>query len=98
VIAVPLKTQITGEAILPFYEKRLHEIEKIIREQHLVTLPNRPCIIRIATAAETAQEPAPHMSPPPLLHNTGQRGAFVLPLNGPVAAGESDRYDDFSFD
>jgi hypothetical protein len=92
------KAQITGEAILPFYEKRLHEIEEIIRERHLVTLPDRPCIIRIATPAETAQEPAPHMVPPPLLNNTGQRGVFVLPLNGPTAGGQSDRYDDFSYD
>ena len=92
------KAQITGEAILPFYEKRLHEIEQIIRERHLVTLPDRPCIIRIATPAETAQEPAPHMVPPPLLHNTGQRGVFVLPLNGPAVGGQSDRYDDFSYD
>ena len=98
VITALKKAQITGEAILPFYEKRLHEIEQIIRERHLVTLPDRPCIIRIATPAETAQEPAPHMVPPPLLHNTGQRGVFVLPLNGPAVGGQSDRYDDFSYD
>ncbi|HXP26884.1 MAG TPA: DUF885 family protein, partial [Steroidobacteraceae bacterium] len=36
------KKQITGEAILPFFENRLHEIEKIIVAQNLVTLPNRP--------------------------------------------------------
>jgi uncharacterized protein (DUF885 family) len=93
------KKQLTGEAILPFYEKRLHEIEQIISAHGLVTLPSRPAIIRLATAAETAQEPAPHMSPPPLLHNTGQRGEFVLPLNIPAAdGGNGDKYDDFTFD
>jgi hypothetical protein len=93
------KTQIEGDAILPFFEKRLGEIEKIIAEQNLVTLPTRPAIIRLATAAETAQQPAPHMTPPPFLHNTGQRGEFVLPLNIPSATGGvSDKYDDFSFD
>jgi uncharacterized protein (DUF885 family) len=93
------KKQITGDAILPFYEQRLHEIEKIIRANELVTLPERPAIIRLATAAETAQQPAPHMSPPPFLHNTGQRGEFVLPLNIPSATGgAADRYDDFTFD
>ncbi|HEX7157524.1 MAG TPA: DUF885 domain-containing protein [Edaphobacter sp.] len=93
------KKQIEGDAILPFYEARLREIEKIIVAQNLVTLPDRPAIIRLATAAETAQQPAPHMTAPPFLHNTGQRGEFVLPLNIPSATGGvSDKYDDFSFD
>jgi uncharacterized protein (DUF885 family) len=99
VIAELKKQQITGDAILPFYNKRLHEIEEIIRKQGLVTLPDRPAIIRLATAAETVQQPAPHMVPPPFLHNTGQRGEFVLPLNIPSADGGSgDKYDDFTFD
>jgi uncharacterized protein (DUF885 family) len=93
------KDQITGEAILPFFNNRLHEIETIIVAKNLVTLPSRPAIIRLATAAETAQQPAPHMSPPPFLHNTGQRGEFVLPLNIPAAdGGAGDKYDDFTFD
>jgi uncharacterized protein (DUF885 family) len=99
VIAELKKKQITGEAILPFYENRLHEIEKIIVAKNLVTLPDRPAIIRLATPAETAQQPAPHMTPPPFLHNTGQRGQFVLPLNIPSATGGAeDKYDDFTFD
>jgi uncharacterized protein (DUF885 family) len=99
VIAELKKKQITGEAILPFFENRLHEIEKIIVAKNLVTLPNRPAIIRLASPAETAQQPAPHMSPPPFLHNTGQRGQFVLPLNIPSATGGAeDKYDDFTFD
>jgi hypothetical protein len=99
VIAELKKKQITGEAILPFYENRLHEIERIIVAKNLVTLPDRPAIIRLATAAETAQVPAPHMVPPPFVHNTGQRGEFVLPLNIPSATGGAeDKYDDFTFD
>jgi uncharacterized protein (DUF885 family) len=93
------KHQITGEAILPFYENRLHDLEKLIVAHDIVTLPDRPAIIRLATAAETAQQPAPHMVPPPFLHNTGQRGEFVLPLNIPSATGGAeDKYDDFTFD
>jgi uncharacterized protein (DUF885 family) len=39
------------------------------------------------------------MKPPPMLHNTGQRGEFVLPLNIPSAnGGAEDKYDDFTFD
>ncbi|HEY2466117.1 MAG TPA: DUF885 domain-containing protein [Steroidobacteraceae bacterium] len=99
VIAELKKKQITGEAILPFFENRLHEIEKIIVAKNLVSMPSRPAIIRLATPAETAQQPAPHMSPPPFLHNTGQRGQFVLPLNIPSATGGAeDKYDDFTFD
>ena len=99
VVAELKKQQITGAAILPFYEKRLHEIERLIAEHRIVTLPDRPAIIRLATAAETAQVPAPHMVPPPLLHNTGQRGEFVLPLNIPSATGgKEDKFDDFTFD
>jgi hypothetical protein len=93
------KDQIIGDSIMPVYHRRLNDVENIIREHHLVTLPNRPAIIRLASAAETAQQPAPHMVPPPFLNNTGQRGVFVLPLNMPAAPGaKEDKYDDFTFD
>jgi len=94
------KQQLVGDAILPFYQNRLKEIEKIIVEHQIVTLPDRPARIRIATAAETAQQPAPHMVPPPFLHNTGEKGEFVLPLNIPAGPGQSssEKYDDFTFD
>lgn len=94
------KQQLVGNAILPFYEKRLRQIEKIIVDQKIVTLPARPAMIRIGTAAETAQQPAPHMQIPPFLHNTGQKGVFVLPLNIPAAPGQkaAEKYDDFTYD
>ncbi len=94
------KQQLVGEAILPFYENRLKEIERIIVDHQIVTLPARPARIRIASAAETAQQPAPHMVPPPFIHNTGQKGEFVLPLNIPAGPGQaaSEKYDDFTFD
>ena len=83
------KQQLVGDAILPFYQERLKQIEKIIAEKQLVSLPDRPARIRIATAAETAQQPAPHMVPPPFLHNTGEKGEFVLPLNIPAGPGQT---------
>ncbi len=93
------KDQLIGDSIMTVYKKHLADIEDLIRKHHLVTLPARPAIIRLATEAETAQQPAPHMVPPPFLNNTGQRGVFVLPLNMPAAAGEKvDKYDDFTFD
>jgi Arc/MetJ-type ribon-helix-helix transcriptional regulator len=91
--------QLTGDSILPFYKKRLGEIEAIIVKQNLVSLPNRPARIRIATAAESAQQPAPHMDSPPLLNNTGEQGEFVLPLNMPPTAGQKvEKIDDFTYD
>ena len=100
VIAELKKQQIEGAAILPFYGKRLGDIEKIIVDHQLVTLPSRPAIIRLGTPAESAQQPAPHMVPPPFLNNTGQRGVFVLPLNMPAGPGEAKeaKVDDYTFD
>ncbi len=100
VIAALKKQQLTGDAILPFYVQRLKDIEGIIVAHNIVTLPARPAIIRIASAAESSQQPAPHMEPPPFLNNTGQRGVFVLPLNLPPTAGAkiAAKIDDFTFD
>ena len=93
------KQQIEGDAILPFYRKRLAAIEDIIRRQHIVTLPERAARIRLASPAETAAVPAPHMRPPRLIGNTGEYGEFVLPLNLPAAEGKSAlKFDDFTFD
>lgn len=94
------KEQLVGEAIVPHYENRLKNIEEIIQREHLVTLPNRPAQIRLATAAETAANPVPQMMPPRLIGNQGEHGTFVLPLNLPPASGENAetlRYNDFTF-
>jgi uncharacterized protein (DUF885 family) len=90
------KDQITGDQILPFYQKRLADIEDIIRKQHIVTLPERQASIRLASDAETAQTPAPHMVPPRLIGNTGEQGEFVLPLSVPGKTAQ--KYDDFNYD
>jgi hypothetical protein len=94
------ENQLVGEVILPFYQQRLKDIEAIIVAQNLVTLPKRPARIRIGTPAESAQQPAPHMTPPPFLNNKGEQGEFVLPLNMPAAAGsaKSEKVDDYTFD
>ena len=94
------ENQLVGDSILPFYKDRLKEIEEIIVKQRLVSLPDRPARIRIGTPAESAQQPAPHMVPPPLLNNTGQQGEFVLPLNMPAATGsaKAEKVDDYTYD
>ena len=92
------KQQIVGEAILPHYESRLGDIESIIRKERLVTLPDRPARIRIASAAESASIPAPNMHPPRLVGNQGEKGEFVLPLNVPDKNGKMQNFDDFTFE
>lgn len=91
------KEQFKADEVMPAYHKTLERIENIIRKERLVTLPSRPCVIRLASPAETAQQPAPHYLPPALIDNTGQRGQFVLPAGTVSATGEPLNYDDFTF-
>jgi len=93
------KQQFNGDAILPRYEARMQEIEKIIAANHIVTLPQRKTRFRLASEAETAAIPAPHLDPPRLIGNTGEQAAFVLPLRIPSESGKGDvGFDDFTFD
>jgi len=94
------KQQWAGKSILPNYEKRIAEIEQIIRREHLVTLPQRPLEVELATDAETAATPAPHLQPPRLIGNTGEHGVFKLPLRTPPPPGSKTalQFDDFTFD
>jgi hypothetical protein len=88
--------QIPDDQVLDFYLHRLGRIEDIIRTHKLVTLPGRPARIRLGTPAENAQQPAPHMTAPRFLGNTGEQGEFVLPLS--VPGKNTQKYDDFNFD
>ena len=93
------KKQLAGEAILPFYEKRIQEVEVIIRRERIVTLPQRKMLIRLASEAEAAAVPAPNMQPPRLIGNTGEMGTFVLPLQIPGKTSEQKlAFDDFTFE
>ena len=97
VIRALKQEQIPADQVMSVYHDRLAQIEDIIRREHLITLPNRACIIRVASAAETAQQPAPHMRPPPLIGNHGEQGQFVLPGGTVGADGKPLKYDDFTF-
>jgi uncharacterized protein (DUF885 family) len=67
------------DKLLSFYQSRLAQIEKLVEENNIVSLPKRPTLIRLGSAAETAEEPAPHMNPPRLIDNHGEYGEFVIP-------------------
>ena len=78
------KEQMPEDTILAVYTQRLKDIEKIIRDNDLVSLPDVDAVIRLATEAESAAVPAPFMSPPQLIGNTGQPGEFVLVTKNPT--------------
>ncbi len=91
------KQRIADDQLLPLYTARLEQIEAIIRRENLVTLPTRKAVIRLATPAESAATPAPHIDPPRLVGNTGEPAEFVLPTSNPNAAPGSVM-DDFNYD
>ncbi|MFK2893275.1 DUF885 domain-containing protein [Dyella flagellata] len=94
-----LKQQQLGkDDVMPWYHQVIAKIEDVIRREHIITLPQREMQLHLASAAETANVPAPHMDPPPLINNHGERGTFVLTMGNPSSTGSaSDSYDDFTY-
>ena len=91
------KARIPNDRLLEVYRERLAGIEKIVREQHLISLPQRAAVIRLATPAESAAIPAPHLNIPRLIGNTGESGEFVLPTANPNAESKAEM-DDFNYE
>ncbi len=92
------KAQIPKEEVEAYYHGVITRIEDIIRREHIVTLPERAMIMRLASEAENAAQPAPHMQPPPLVNNKGERGQFILTTGNPpaTAGAKTTGYDDFT--
>ncbi|MBT8182661.1 MAG: DUF885 domain-containing protein [Eudoraea sp.] len=91
------KEQLDSANILTVYRQQIKEIEAIIKDRQLLTLPDREMVIRLASLAESAAAPAPFMSPPRLIGNTGEYGEFVLPLKATGGSdGTSLKIDDFT--
>ena len=91
------KQRIPADGLLDLYRSHLAQIEDIVRKEHIVTLPGRAAAIRLATDAESAAQPAPHLDLPRLIGNTGEPGVFVLPTKNPNSA-TGAVLDDFDFD
>lgn len=70
---------IDGDKMLDHYHAILRDIEEIIVREGIISLPEREAGIRIASAAETAVQPAPHLDVPRLIGNTGEFPSFVIP-------------------
>jgi hypothetical protein len=97
VLAALRREVIPQDALLATYQARLASLEEIIRREDLVSLPQRPAVIRLGTPAESAAQPAPHLRPPRLIGNTGESAEFVLPLENPNAP-PGTKMDDFTHD
>jgi len=93
------REQLIGEEILTTYTTRIAELERIIEERSVVTLPRRDMRIRLASEAESAAIPSPFMLPPRLIGNTGEVGEFVLPFRpADDGADASTRVNDYTFE
>jgi uncharacterized protein (DUF885 family) len=90
------KQQLGKDDVVPWYHEIIGKIQDIIRREHIITLPQREMQMRLASEAETAAVPAPHMDPPPFINNHGEQGTFVLTMGNP-GNGKSDSYDDFTY-
>ena len=87
---------IPNDEIEDFYRGVNRELEAKARENAIVSVPDTELQMRVASVAESAAQPAPHMRPPRLIGNTGEQGTFVLTVGNPTASAE-DAYDDFNF-
>ncbi|AZG73253.1 DUF885 domain-containing protein [Shewanella livingstonensis] len=97
VIRALKKQSLSNDKIENHYREINTKLEAIITEKAVVDLPKRNMIMRLASDAEAAGSPAPHMLPPPFIGNTGEQGQFVLTTGNPALSGDS-AYDDFNFD
>jgi hypothetical protein len=91
------KDTIANKDLMPTYRARLADIEQIVRRENIISMPDRAAVIRVATEAESTAQPAPHLSPPRLIGNTGEPAEFVLPLENPNAP-PGTKMDDFTYD
>ncbi len=96
VIRALKREQLPREQLEPVYREVLAKLEAAIAEHDIVTLPAQPMRMRLASAGESAAQPAPQYLPAPLLGGGDTTGVFLLPVANP-AAGAQAAYDDFNF-
>jgi len=79
VIKLLKQEQVHGDELMAAYREVMVELDNIIEREGLATLPDEPARVRMATAAETAQQPAAHLDIPRLIGNTGEFPEFIVP-------------------
>ena len=95
VLAALKKDKIPQDQLEARYADVLGQIQEIAARERIVTLPDYPVLMRLGSDAENAASPAPHMNPPRLIGNTGERGTFVLTTG--VYPGATIEANDFDF-
>lgn len=95
VLARLKQDKIPNEQMEARYAEVLGQIQQIAAREKIVTLPDYPVLMRLGSDAENAASPAPHMNPPRLIGNTGERGTFVLTTG--VYPGATIEANDFNF-
>jgi hypothetical protein len=96
VLAELKKQRIAPERMEEHYAGLLAQLQEITARERIVTLPVYPVNMRLGSEAENAASPAPHMQPPRLIGNTGERGTFVLTTG--VTSGSDVVANDFDFE
>jgi hypothetical protein len=79
VIGLLKQEQVHGDALIARYREIMAQIDVVIDREGLVSLPGEPARVRMATPAETAQQPAAHLDVPRLIGNTGEFPEFIVP-------------------
>jgi hypothetical protein len=93
VIELLKQEQVHGDELMAKYREIMEQLDVIIEREELVSLPDEPARVRMATPAETAQQPAAHLDVPRLIGNTGEFPEFIVPTIKPNEDGswpESD--------
>jgi uncharacterized protein (DUF885 family) len=75
--------QVHGDQLMARYREIMQSLDAIIDRENLVSLPDEPARVRMATPAETAQQPAAHLDVPRLVGNTGEFPEFIVPTITP---------------
>jgi uncharacterized protein (DUF885 family) len=71
--------QVPGDRLMARYQEVMAALDEIIQRENLISLPDEPARVRMATPAETAQQPAAHLDVPRLIGNTGEFPEFIVP-------------------
>jgi hypothetical protein len=83
VIGLLKQEQVHGDELMASYREIMEQLDVIIEREDLVSLPDEPARVRMATPAETAQQPAAHLDVPRLIGNTGEFPEFIVPTIEP---------------
>jgi hypothetical protein len=87
VIRLLKEDQVHGDELIARYRDVVKALDEIIEREGLVSLPDEPARVRMATEAETAQLPSAHLDIPRLVGNTGEFPEFIVPNIQPDAEG-----------